>query len=169
MSLDGNRCINCGAKMKLVHVTRINTFRTPEAGQYDISVSRRQGGSFIQSSSRELLCTCCGFRIPADAAKTLKPAKEKQEVVKKEKAEKPEKVEKVEKVVTKKIVKKRFGMAFWIKLAIFLAVLAVCAYFAYEHKDTLLEYWDKFKGLLDKAKDLLVKAKGFIEKIASKF
>ena len=166
MSFDGNRCINCGAKMKLVHVTRINTFRTPEAGQYDISVSRRQGGSAIQSSSRELLCTCCGFRIPADMAKTLKPAKEKQEVVKKEKAEK---TEKVEKVVTKKVVKKSFGMAFWIKLAISLAILAVCAYFAYQDKDTLLEYWDKFKDLLGKAKDLLLKAKDFIEKIASKF
>ena len=55
------------------------------------------------------------------------------------------------------------------RIIIFLAVLAVCAYFAYEHKDTLLEYWDKFKVLFDKAKDILVKAKGFIEKIASKF
>ena len=164
MSFDGNRCINCGAKMKLVNVTRINTFRTPEAGQYDIGVARRQGGNAIQSSSRELLCTCCGFRIPADMAKTLKPAKKKQE-----KVEKAEKAEKAEKTTKKAGGKKKNRAVFWIKLAIFLAVVAVCAYFAYQYKDTIVEYWGKFMDLLDKAKGLLGKAKDFIDKIASKF
>ena len=51
MGLDGIRCVNCGAKMKLVNVTRINTFRAPEARQYDVSVSFRKAGSGINQSS----------------------------------------------------------------------------------------------------------------------
>ena len=146
MSLDGNRCINCGARMKLVNVTRINTFRTPEASQYDLSVARRHGAAPIQSSSRELLCTCCGYRLPAGMAKTLKPVKEKKV---KEKAQKD--------TSKKDVEKKKDRTAFWVKLFIFLAIVAVAAYFAYKYRGTIMEYYGKFMGLLDKAR-------GFIDK-----
>lgn len=151
MSLDGNRCVNCGARMKLVNVTRINTFRAPEASQYDVSVSHRKAGSFIQPSVREYLCTCCGYRIPAEAAKVVK-----------EKRKAKGKTQSAQTEATKKSEKKKGRVGFWIKLLIFLVIVAVIAYFAYQYKDTIMAYWDKFMGIVDKAK-------GFIDKISSKF
>ena len=162
MGLDGIRCVNCGAKMKLVNVTRINTFRAPEARQYDVSVSFRKAGSGInQSSSREYLCTCCGYRLPAGAAKMVKEAKKAEEKVEKE----------VEKAVEKKSGKKagKVNVALIIKLVIFLAIVAAAAFLAYKYRDTIMVYWEKLKELPDKAMGLIEKAKGFIENIKSKF
>ena len=149
MSLDGNRCINCGAKMKLVNVTRINTFRSPEASQYDVSVSHRKAGGLIQSSSRELLCTCCGYRIPAEMAKAVKVKKAKKQKAQKE-------------TTTKSAEKKKNNTAFWVKLFIFLVIVALGAYFIYTYRETIMGYWDKLMGIVDKVK-------GIVDKIASKF
>ncbi len=148
MSLDGSRCINCGGRMKFVKVTRVNTFRTPEAAQYDLSVSRRNFGSFGKASSHEYLCTCCGFRMPAEVAKSAKA----------EKAVKTR--EKANKETTKNAgEKKKVNVKFWIKLAIILILIAACAFLAYKYKDTIMNYWDKLMGLVDKAKGILVKIK----------
>lgn len=78
MVYKGSRCANCGAKMRLVKVTKINTFRTPEACQYDLSVSGRALGEVTKASSRELLCTCCGYRAPAiETKKAIKKRKKR--------------------------------------------------------------------------------------------
>ena len=149
MSLEGNRCANCGAKMRLVNVTRINTFRTPEASQYDLSLSHRKAGGIVQSSSREYLCNCCGYRIPAEAAKAVKIAKEKKVKEKKEKVKKQTTPEAAE--------KKKERIIGWIKFFIFLAVVAVCAYFAYKYRDTITNYYHQFMDLLGKVKELIDK------------
>ena len=78
MVYKGSRCANCGARMRLVKVTNINTFRTPEACQYDLSVSGRALGEVTKTSSRELLCTCCGYRAPvAETKKVIKKKKKR--------------------------------------------------------------------------------------------
>ena len=78
MVYKGSRCANCGARMRLVKVTKINTFRTPEACQYDLSVSGRALGEVTKASSRELLCTCCGYRAPAiETKKAIKKRKKR--------------------------------------------------------------------------------------------
>ena len=145
MSLEGNRCANCGARMRLVNVTKINTFRTPEASQYDVSVSRRNGGNFVQSSSRELLCTCCGYRIPAGKAKAVKPKKEKK--VKETVREK----ETTQKDTSRKAIEKRNDrIIFWIKLLMFLAVVAVTAYFVYQYRDVIMGYYNQIMDIVNK-------------------
>lgn len=149
MSLDGSRCINCGGRMKFVKVTRVNTFRTPEAAQYDLSVSRRKSGFFGQASSHEYLCPCCGFRMPAEMAKAAKATAKAAKT--REKANKETKKNAGE--------KKKVNVKFWIKLAIILILIAACAFLAYKYKDTIMNYWDKFMGLIDKAKDIFVKIK----------
>ena len=78
MARKTSRCANCGARMRLVKVTKIDTYRTPEACQYDMSVSGRALGEITKASSRELLCTCCGYRAPAsESKKAIAAAKKK--------------------------------------------------------------------------------------------
>ena len=77
MARKSTRCANCGAKMRLVNVTKIDTYRTPEACQYDMSVTGRVPGEAAKTSYRELLCTCCGYRAPAGEAKKAKRAYKK--------------------------------------------------------------------------------------------
>ena len=82
-----NRCPNCGGRMRLVNVTRINKFQAPEASLYDSSVTRRKTllGNLPKLTTQELMCFCCGHRIPftgkitaqikkAASAKTVKQA-----------------------------------------------------------------------------------------------
>ncbi len=77
MARKSSRCANCGARMRLVNVTKIDTYRTPEACQYDMSVSGRALGEVAKTSSRELLCTCCGYRAPASETKKAIAASKK--------------------------------------------------------------------------------------------
>lgn len=163
MSFDGNRCANCGARMRLVNSTKINTFLTPEASQYDLSVSRRKTKSVIPASTRELFCTCCGYRIPAGAVKIAKPAKEKE--VKEKKAQN---TTTKEVVVQKTVVKKRMHVFFWIKLFIFLAIVAAGAYFVYTYRETILNYWNQLMNLVDQVINIGETAKSFVENIKSK-
>lgn len=137
---NGIRCANCGGRMRLVNVTRINKFQTPEASQYDISVSYRKAmlGDVFRSTVQEMMCTCCGQRAPLSIRK---PAK----------AGKPAKVEKAKKVKEKKSKKerkaKRKRIVGFIKFLIFLAVVAVAAYFAYQYQDVLNTAFGQLQGL----------------------
>ena len=164
--MSDSRCPICGGKMRLVNVTHTNTFCAPEASQYDLSVSRRKTKSVIPASTRELFCTCCGYRIPAGAAKMAKPEKEK-----KVKERKPQNTTATTKevVVQKTVVKKRQSVFFWIKLFIFLAIVAAGAYFVYSYRETILNYWNQLMILVDKVMNFVETAKGFVENITSRF
>ena len=60
-----NRCGVCGGRMRLVNVTWINNFQTPEASLYDSSISSRSVVPVgARTSAQELMCTCCGLRAP---------------------------------------------------------------------------------------------------------
>ena len=154
----GKRCANCGGRMRLVNVTWINRFQAPEASLYDSSVSRRKAklGIVPKLSAQELMCTCCGQRIPFFGGKTKTVKKEK---VEKQKAEK-QKVEKVEKQKVEKSKKRnKKRVVAWIKFLIFLIAISVIAYFAYQYKDVLLEYWKTAEGIIGKIQDLIAKFK----------
>ena len=108
MARKSTRCENCGAKMRLVTVTKIDTYRTPEACQYDMSVTGRVPGEAAKTSYRELLCTCCGYRAPAGEAKKAKRAYKKK---------------------NRKNGKKRFGLALILLLIAAVIVAAVVLLF----------------------------------------
>ena len=137
MARKSTRCANCGAKMRLVNVTKINTFRTPEACQYDMSVTGRVPGEAAKTSYRELLCTCCGYRVPAGESKKAKRAyKAKNE-------------------------KKEVGL----EIFLILLLLAVAACFLlYVFRDKAREFLpasfvDGFSNVLDKARNLVNRIK----------
>ena len=108
MARKSTRCANCGAKMRLVTVTKIDTYRTPEACQYDMSVTGRVPGEAAKTSYRELLCTCCGYRAPAGETKKAKRAYKKK---------------------NRKNGKKRFGLALILLLIAAVIVAAVVLLF----------------------------------------
>ena len=139
-----NRCGVCGGRMRLVNVTWINNFHTPEASLYDSSVSSRSAvPAGARTSAQELMCTCCGLRAPVGY--TAPGAV----VAKKEK--------KVKEPLTKKQLKKRKQrIKNIIKLLVFLAILAVAAYFAYKYRSRIMPYAYKAWDLLKKVKDILV-------------
>ena len=123
-----NRCSICGGRMRLVNVTWVNTFQTPEAEQYDLSVSRRKTSrkkAAAATASQELMCASCCRRIPL--------ADEKGKVTKKtvKKAKKQEKKEKKNK-------KKRGGSVFGTILL--LAILATLVYLVYTYFDAIVAF-----------------------------
>ena len=160
-----NRCPNCGGRMRLVNVTRINKFQAPEASLYDSSVTRRKTllGNLPKLTTQEMMCVCCGHRIPftgkitarvkkAASAKSVKPNNNQKKNV--QKSSKPQKPTNVKKIV----------IVFLIKFAIFLAALAVLAYFAYQYKDVFLGYLETAKGMVGKLERLVEKVRGLVEK-----
>lgn len=148
----GNRCANCGGRMRLVNVTWVNRFQTPEASQYDSSVSRRKAllGNMPKLSAQEMMCTCCGQRTPLLSGK---PAK-----VKKEKVKNDNKNTKKQRKTKKK------GVVRFIRFLIFLAIVAVAAYFAYQYKDVLIGYWAPLADVFAKVEELIA----FIQKLFNK-
>ena len=141
--LADNRCPVCGGKMRLVNVTWVNTFQAPEADQYDRSVSRRRGArKKAPAQTQEMMCSNCCRRSPLKDENGKKTKMGKQ--VAKE-------TKKGSKKTNKKVVKTIIG---WL---IFLAILAVCAYFAYKYRGTIQAY-------IDRAVELFNKAKAFIGK-----
>ena len=136
----GNRCPNCGGKMRLVNVNWVNKFQTPEASRYDQCVSRRKAlrKAAPKSITQEMMCTSCAERTPLSAkeAKLIKSKKNPK---------------------ARKIRRKRIGRL--IKFLIFLAIVAAIAYFGYKYKDTIMGYLEPVKGIIDKIKDLIAKFK----------
>ena len=119
-----NRCPICGGRMRLVNVTWVNTFQTPEAEQYDLSVSRRKTlrKNAAAASSQEMMCSACCRRTPI----TNKNGKVTKKAVKK-----------VEKQV-KKNKKKRGGSAFGTILL--LVILAALVYLGYTYFDAIVAF-----------------------------
>ncbi len=139
-----NRCPVCGGRMRLVNVTWVNTFRTPEASQYDLSVSNRKAlfGATPASSSQEMMCFSCSRRSPIANGKVEKVKKEK-------------KVKKQEDKEEKKKKKNYIGSLIgWL---IFLVFLAVTAYFVYKYRDVINGYINKIVELFYKVKDFIAK------------
>jgi len=138
-----NRCGVCGGRMRLVNVTWINNFQTPEASLYDNSVSSRSVVPVgARTSAQELMCTCCGLRAPLGYVNPVSVEK---------------KAKKVKEPLTKKQLKKRKQrIKRIIKWAIFLLILAAIAVVAYKYRVQLMPYLQKAWSLLKKAKDLLV-------------
>ena len=149
----GTRCPNCGGRMRLVNVTWINKFQTPEASQYDLSVSRRQKKA--ESSAQQLMCTCCAQRTPITVGKAEKRAKIKNGKVKKVAAKKESKKAKRA---------KKTGVVRFIKFLIFLAIVAAAVYFAYSYKDTLLGLWAPLADVFQKIDELIAFVQGFFNK-----
>lgn len=119
-----NRCPICGGTMRLVNVTWVNTFQTPEAEQYDLSVSRRKAlrKKAAATSSQEMMCSSCCRRTPI--------ANKNGKVTKKA-------VKKVEKQA-KKNNKKRGGSAFGVILL--LVILAALVYLGYTYFDAIVAF-----------------------------
>ncbi len=138
-----NRCGVCGGRMRLVNVTWINNFQTPEASLYDSSISSRSVVPVgARTSAQELMCTCCGLRAPLGYANPVSVEK---------------KAKKVKEPLTKKQLKKRKKrIKNIIKLIVLLLILAAVAVVAYKYREVLKPYAYKAWGLLKKAKDLLV-------------
>lgn len=136
MARKSTRCANCGAKMRLVNVTKIDTYRTPEACQYDMSVTGRVPGEAAKTSYRELLCTCCGYRAPAGEAKKAKRAYKKK---------------------NRKKGKKRVGLVIFLILVL-LAIAACVLLYVFRDKakellpDSVVNVLSK---VLNKARDLV--------------
>lgn len=149
----GTRCPNCGGKMRLVKVTWINKFQTPEASQYDLSVSRRKKKS--EASAQQLMCIHCAQRTPITAGKAEKSVKVKNGKVKNVASKKDNK--------KAKRAKKK-GVVRFIKFLIFLAVVAVVAYFAYKYKETLIGYWEPLATVFEKVGKLIDFVKGLFNK-----
>ena len=120
-----SRCPVCGGRMRLVNVTHVNYFQTPEASLYDQSVSRRKSGN-TPNTYQEMMCFSCSRRAPlvGVGAKADKQAKKANKV----KAVKPVKNEK-----KKNKNKKRGGSVFGTIL--FLAILAATVYFGYTYNE----------------------------------
>ena len=155
-----NRCSNCGGRMKLVNVIRINKFQAPEASLYDSSVSRRKAllGNLPKLTTQEMMCVCCGRRVPftgkipvevkkAQTTKSVKPKEDQKKTVK----------------TAKPVIRTRKNMTvFAIKFLIFLVAMAVLAYFAYQYKDVLLTYWQTANGIVGKIEKLVEKARELV-------
>ena len=76
-----NRCGVCGGRMRLVNVTWINNFQTPEASLYDSSISSRSVVPVgARTSAQELMCTCCGLRAPLGYANPVSVEKKAKKV-----------------------------------------------------------------------------------------
>lgn len=187
-----NRCPNCGARMRLVKVVRINSFPAPEARQYDLSVSRRNG--FLDSKKttcEELRCTCCSHYAAVGSAKSIelaakkhaKQEKKEKKLAKKEAklAQKEEKLAKkeeqpeVSKADKKRAKKERRQerrlkriankgrRAFIAKLIFWLIVLAVIAYFANKYRNEITGVFEQLKGIVDNIKNTLEQIKAGID------
>ena len=154
MNLAGTRCVNCGAKMKFVKVLRFNSFRAPEAVDYDISVARQKLGKKEKKATHEIMCPCCGFRLPAKAAKALYD-QQKRENQEQEKVntEVKKAATKTKAQAKKNTNKSKAGT--WIKLIILLAILGVCAYFAFTNREELLGVYHQLKESLGGVKDFV--------------
>ena len=152
----GNRCVNCGGRMRLVNVTWINRFQTPEASLYDSSVSSRKAklGIVPRLSAQEMMCTCCGQRTPVAGGKVTKAKESKAKTVK------PKKVTSEVKDSKKRVKVKRKNIVRLIKFLIFLAAIAVTAYFAYCYKDTLIGYWESLEAIFGKVAELIARLRG---------
>lgn len=141
MARKSTRCANCGAKMRLVTATKIDTYRTPEACQYDMSVTGRVPGEAAKTSYRELLCTCCGYRAPAGEAKKAKRAYKKKN--------------------RKNGKKKRVGLVIFLVLVL-LAIAACVLLYVFRDKakellpDSVVNVLSK---VLAKARDLIARVK----------
>ena len=145
----GKRCANCGGRMRLVNVTWINKFQTPEASQYDRSVSYRKAmlGDVFRTSAQEMMCTCCGQRAPISIGKSAKAGKPV-------KAKKTAKVKKEKKTKEKKSRKERRArrkcIIGFIKFLVFLIIVAIIAYFAYQNQEVLNTAFEQVKNILEK-------------------
>ena len=124
-AMSDNRCPVCGGRMKLVNVTWVNRFCTPEATQYDLSVSRRQSAPI--TSAQEMMCFSCSRRLPLSNKKDSKKVK----------AEKPIK-NTYAKNTAKNTAKKNKGSGFGTFL--FIVILLVSAYFAYTYSEVVLAF-----------------------------
>lgn len=147
----GNRCVNCGGRLRLVNVTWINKFQSPEAALYDKSVSRRKAKLGIKPrlSAQEMMCTCCGQRTPYMGKKVAKAKSTKKQVQQVYQA-RNEKSKKGNKVSVNRVIA-------IIKFLIFLVAIAAIAYYAYQYKDILLGYWETAKGIVAKIGELIEK------------
>ena len=125
--MSDSRCPICGGRMRLVNVTRVNTFRTPEASLYDLSVSNRNTmfGNTSTSSSQELMCSSCSNRSPLENGTFMATGR-----------------------------KKRKGAIIgWI---IFIVVLIVAGVFAYIYRDMLGGVLQSLGDMLNNAKNNIV-------------
>jgi len=156
----GNRCANCGGRMRLVNVTWVNRFQAPEASLYDSSVSNRKAklGIAPKLSAQEMMCTCCGQRTPIGGGKSKKPVK-----VKKAKVKNDNKNNKNNKNNKKQRKAKKKGIVGFIKFLIFLVAIAATVYFAYRYKDILIGYWEPLAGVFAVIEKLIAFVKGLLK------
>ena len=140
----GNRCPNCGGRMRLVNVTWVDKFQSPEASQYDQSVSRRNALLKIapKLTTQEMMCTSCAERSPL-SIKEAKLAKGKAAKAKRKKLDKK----------ARKLRRKRIGRV--IKFVIFLAIVAAAVYFGYQYQDTLLGVWETIVGFISSIEEMI--------------
>ena len=125
--ISDNRCPVCGGKMKLVNVTHTNTFRTPEASQYDQCISNRKAmlGNLPESSSMEMMCSNCCRRSPVEEGKGKKKVKGS----------------------NKKLIKTIID---WV---LFFALIAVIAYFEYKYRETIVGWINKVGEFFNNIKE----------------
>ena len=138
-----SRCPICGGRMKLVNVTWVDTFQTPEAVQYDLSVSRRKASNkkVAVASSQEMMCAACCRRIPFvdENGKETEMVKNMKKQARKEK---------------RKNRKDKGSVIGWI---IFAVIFAIIAYFAYKYRDIVGVYTDKIVVWFNAINDFIAK------------
>lgn len=160
----GNRCSNCGGRMRLVNVTWVNRFPTSLAGLNGSSVSRHKNPP--QSTAQEMMCTCCSQRTPMADRKVTKAKKAPKEKVKKAKVQENVKRERAESEAKSPKKHRRVrikGIVRFIKFLIFLAVVAAIVYFGYLYKDTLIGYWEPLSAVYKKIEELIAFVKGILK------
>ena len=183
--MSNNRCPSCGARMRLVKVVRVNSFPTPEAKQYDLSVSRRKGlFESKKTTVEELRCACCSYSMPAGSKVKIAAPVEKKEKPEKEVKAKKEKVKtpaaketkptvsKAEKKQAKKErrnerrlkrIANKSRRVFITKLVIFLLIAGVAAYFIYKYFNEIVDFYNQVLAFIDKAREIIDKVKAFID------
>ena len=131
MSNGIQRCPVCGGRLRLVNVIKVDTFRRPEAKQYDLSVSRRMANKLSKIAPQEMMCVSCASRFAKDSVSEVSsvqsvatPAQSGSTSA----AKARRKSNAVDNVVTTLLLLLGF------------VALTVLAYFTYKYSETLLGY-----------------------------
>lgn len=130
MSNGIQRCPVCGGRLRIVNVINVDTFRRPEAKQYDLSVSRRLANKLNKMAPQELMCVSCANRFAKDSIPEVSRVQSTE-------------VAQGGSVSATKAKKKSNALDDVITILMVLlgiAALAVLAYFTYKHSETILGY-----------------------------
>lgn len=139
MSYSTKRCPVCNGRLRLVNVIKVDTFRKPEAKQYDLSVSRRMANKLNKIAPQELMCVSCANRFAQDSL----PAVSNVQVVQGSGVPAT--------AVAKKRSYAKDNIITTAIIVIGLAALGVLAYFTYKHSETLLGYGRQLVNWIENA------------------